>query len=484
MKRWPLYLGVLIACVAIPLVFVGCKSATEQAKAPSDKGETKAEQAKAEQKGDEKDAPKAETSADVKKLAKRDNPEDQQKSLKTLSELVAGSPGEIRDTALQVLRDLATTDANPNMRAGAVGALAPVAAKEYATLRKAAKDPDGQVRAAAAQTLALVPGAESEGLLNALAADPDATTRKAATAALTAMRAAQTGGQYGALIAQLGQEPGDAAAQAAIALTLQADKALDALISCLKSSKSAKQRHGAAICIAMICAGTNPTQQNFARLAKATSRDTEAPRPANLRGLQPLIDALQDPEPMVREISAQGLGYLGDQRAAGPLAAALADPDGMVRRRAAAALITVPPTKESLAALAHAVTADSEAPVRRFAAEALGWSKDPASVEPLIKAASDKSPEVRRYAAAQLGRLGDRRAIGALVALFKDPDDDVRWAAVLAAGSLRDKQAEDGLVMALNDSAPQVANAAERALQRLGVAKRKLEPSERGYTGS
>ena len=59
-----------------------------------------------------------------------------------------------------------------------------------------------------------------------------------------------------------------------------------------------------------------------------------------------------------------------------------------------------------------------------------------------------------------------------------------RGAAVLAAGNLRDKQAQDALVAAMNDSSPQVANAAERALQRLGVAKRKLEPSERGYTGT
>ena len=480
MKRWPLYLGILVACVAIPLVFVGCKSATEQAKAPSEKGETKADQSKGEEKGEEK----AQTSADVKGLGKNKDPHAQEDAIKKLGEFVGGSPGEVRDAALEVLRDLATKDPTPATRAKAVLALAPVASKELDTLKKAAKDPAGEVRAAAVQGIALVPGPETESLLSALASDSDPATRKAATSGLTSIRAAQVGGQFAELIAQLGQESGDAAAQATMALTLQGDKALDALISCLKSSSSARQRHGAAMAIGMICAGTNPSEQNFARLAKATSREVAQPRPSNLKGLAPLVAALKDPEPMVREVAAQGLGYLGDERASAPLAAALSDPDAFVRRRAAAALITIPPTKGSIAALAQAVTADPEAPVRRFAAEALGWAKDPASVDPLIKAASDKAPEVRRYAAAQLGRLGDRKAIGALVSLFKDPDSDVRWAAVLAAGNLRDKQAQDALVAAMNDSSPQVANAAERALQRLGVAKRKLEPSERGYTGT
>ncbi len=486
MNRWSIFLAIIVACVAMPAVFVGCKSpAPENAKGqpPADATKDAQKSSKADQKakGAEETAAGPEAVSKAKDALTKGNAHVGAEAIRKLADIASGPAGETRDAALQLLREQALTGASAETRAAAVSALGADPGKSWDILIKATKDPEPGVRSAAARIISLTPTPQAEqALAKIVKEDQDPAVKQAATLGLTNMYAARTGGEYGPLLAQLGQDEGDAPALAAIALTLKGDPALDALIACLRTSPSGRQRHGAAICIAMICAGTNPTQMNFARLAKATSREEQHLRPSNLKGLEPLIAALKDPEPMVREIAAQGLGYLGDERATAPLAAALSDPDDMVRRRAASALITIPAVS-ALPQLSHTATSDSSPAVRRFAAEALGWINDPRVVEPLIKAAADTSPEVRRYAATELGRRGEKSAVTALTNLFNDPDDDVRWAAVLAVGNLRDRQAEDALVKALNDPAPQVANAAERALQRLGIAKRKLEPGERAY---
>jgi HEAT repeat protein len=112
--------------------------------------------------------------------------------------------------------------------------------------------------------------------------------------------------------------------------------------------------------------------------------------------------------------------------------------------------------------------------VRRFAAEALGWVGGATVVPALNQATADPVAEVRRYAAIQLGKIADPSSLEALSAMLDetpDPDADVRWAAVVALGKLNDKRAEKVLVQALADSSPQVVNSAERALQRLGIAR-------------
>jgi HEAT repeat protein len=60
------------------------------------------------------------------------------------------------------------------------------------------------------------------------------------------------------------------------------------------------------------------------------------------------------------------------------------------------------------------------------------------------------------------------------VVLFEDPSEDVRWAAVVAAGELRDDETVPALIEAMRDPSPMVANAAERALQRMGKAQRRF----------
>ena len=284
------------------------------------------------------------------------------------------------------------------------------------------------------------------------------------------------------LVSLLGISTADASAKAAIQLNMMGRKVVPALIEALRTSPEPTQRHAAASVLAMLCAGVSPQQEKFAELALATRhgwQDVKEVLPADLRVLPVFADAVvNDDSAEVREICAQGLGYLGNAWATPALARALSDPVASVRRRAAAALITVP-AQQAQPALAKAVRSDSSAAVRRYAAEALGWIGGSSVVPTLIQAAGDSDPEVRRYAAAQLGHMGDRQALEALAALFDDPNEDVRWAAVVAVGKLRDRKAREALVHALDDPSPMVSHAAERGLQKMGIAQRKAEEFEK-----
>ena len=286
-----------------------------------------------------------------------------------------------------------------------------------------------------------------------------------------------------ALTSLLGIEKADASAKAAIQLNIMGRKVVPKLIEVLRTSPKPAQRHAAGMVLAMVCAGSSPQQDKFAELALATRhaemKQKDKASPADLRVLPAFADAVvNDDSAKVREICAQGLGYLGNARAAPALAQALRDPVESVRRRAAAALITVP-AKEAQPALENTVRTDSSPAVRRYAAEALGWIGDQSVVPTLTHAAADSDPEVRRYAATQLGRMGDPQALQALAALFDDPNEDVRWAAVVAVGKLQDRQAREALVEALYDPSPMVSHAAERGLQKLGIARRKADEFEK-----
>lgn len=343
---------------------------------------------------------------------------------------------------------------------------------------KLASDPSPAVRQSVAGALtAAAPGPLRDQLLKKLLTDPDPGVKSTAVKSRSLILAAEKApGALGALIASLGNPEGDASAQAALQLIVKGgdspSSVLPYLISAFNTSRNPRQRHSIAMCIAMICAGTNPSQQRFAKVTRSTHVYAFRLHPAVREGVPTLIKGLSDPDPYVREICAQGLGYIGDERAALPLAKALSDKEASVRRRAAAALATVP-AKAAQPALERAAIKDPDPDVRRYAVEALGWIEDSSVVPTLIAATRDPSERVRRYAAAELGRRKAPESLEALLALAQDPSPDVRWQAVVAVGELRDKRAVDLLVRALDDPAPQVANAAERALQRLGIARRK-----------
>ncbi len=378
--------------------------------------------------------------------------------------------------------DLVENSDNPATRKTAISLL-PRFEDTHRDIRiNAAKsDPDISVRRAAVSTLA-ADGVAVQDTLTELTRDSDADIRKAAQDILTQLRAATGDEGIRQLVQDLGVYRNDASALASTALVVRGPQALPYLIDAVNRDPNDHRRAAATTCIAMICAGNNPSLDEFAKRAHATRHGEQIRIDANMAGLEPLLYVLEnDPYPPAREAAAQGLGYLGSVKAVPALAKALKDPNDYVRRRAAAALETLPGTG-AVAQLANAAVNDRAAAVRAYAVKALGNVGTPEVVSPLARATEDPAPEVRQSAAEELGRIRAQEALDALVKLFGDPDDDVRWAAVRAVGDLQNKRAMPYLVKALQDDAPQVCNAAERGLQKLGVAKRKAtgfaEPAE------
>ena len=119
--------------------------------------------------------------------------------------------------------------------------------------------------------------------------------------------------------------------------------------------------------------------------------------------VEPLVGALSDPAPRVRERAARSCGMLGDERCVPALQDRLTDRHTMVRRAAADALGGIG-TKDALSALVGVARTDDEE-LRRIAIEALGQfgSLDPLVV--LIQALEDDSEAVQRTAIVSLIQL-------------------------------------------------------------------------------
>lgn len=102
--------------------------------------------------------------------------------------------------------------------------------------------------------------------------------------------------------------------------------------------------------------------------------------------------------------------------------------------------------------------------VRKQAVDKLGELKDPAAVEPLIKALQDSDKIVRYSAAEALGNFCDPRAIEPLGKALYDNDSLVRLDATKALGKYKDKKTLDYLIYATKGYDYQVKYAAAKGL--------------------
>ena len=386
---------------------------------------------------------------------------------------------EHKAEAQRVLQTLLLESRRPHTRQLAASVLGADPEPAVDALTTAAlRDTESAVRRSALESLSNAPpSSELIGSLQQLQAAEDAEVRL--TALMTEMELRMRDPEHREDTAwmerMLARVRDDASSQLQIRLVITGETVLPPLVEVLENAEDPHARAGAATAIMLICAGTSPQQLEFARLARTIGQEVlRESQPANLDGVAPLERALaNDPAPEVRAVAAQGLGYLGQESSAPLLARALSDPNEEVRFWAALALETVP-GGQAARALASAATADESERVRAAAVRALGWVDRQAAVLPLIRATNDTSSMVRQAAAEELGRFREPRSLSALTALFDDPSEDVRWAAVLAAGNLRDLDAVPDLVRAMRDPSPMVANAAERALQRMGRAERRF----------
>ncbi len=163
----------------------------------------------------------------------------------------------------------------------------------------------------------------------------------------------------------------------------------------------------------------------------------------DFQALEPLWQALQNPESDIRREAAILLGHIKDSRSVGPLIAALNDPVIEVRTDAAETLgILV--DKRAADALHLAIPRIGNA-----AAIALHRLGDPRGKEYVLSVLRDGDLEQRRSAVTILGTLHDSTVIETLIANLNDPDRGVRWGAAWSLGELRDPRAVKPLIMAL-----------------------------------
>jgi HEAT repeat protein len=177
------------------------------------------------------------------------------------------------------------------------------------------------------------------------------------------------------------------------------------------------------------------------------------------RAVEPLIQALRDPDSPVRERAARLLGDLGDARAVRSLIEALVDSGSdeservTVRRAVAEALARLGEVQwQELAGL--------DDPSLRCVAEC----RDPRLLKPLLSALRDRHSSVRADAAEALGVLGDPRAVQPLIVAAKEDDYVVRGQAFEALGEL---ETDEGLEFLVRD-AKRGSHCAARGLARYG----------------
>ena len=183
---------------------------------------------------------------------------------------------------------------------------------------------------------------------------------------------------------------------------------------------------------------------------------------ADARVLAPLIAALKSPDWIVRMHAAKALGRIKDPGAVAPLVPLLQDTVKAVREETSTALAAIGEAALSslLAALTHA-----EWLVRLHAVEALGKTRSPEAVDPLLSVLfNDRDRAVREDAVRALGQIGDARAVEFLVTAMKEPG--LRPLAIEALGRIGDRSCRTGADRRARGSGSTGGLATDRRLRR------------------
>ncbi|MDF0591209.1 HEAT repeat domain-containing protein [Candidatus Methanocrinis natronophilus] len=190
--------------------------------------------------------------------------------------------------------------------------------------------------------------------------------------------------------------------------------------------------------------------------------------PATADEVDDLILDLKYGQPDVQKNAAKALGETGDPRAVEPLIVALKDSNRDLRIHSAYALGEI----GDLRAVDPLIAAlnDDHSSVRGYAAHALGQIGDPKAVDPLIAALNDRQPNVRIHSAGSLVRLGKPEYFDQVMEGVTNQNSGIREAAAEALGNTRDPRSIEPLnYLVANDRNSGVRQAAAKALQKLMV---------------
>jgi HEAT repeat protein len=180
-------------------------------------------------------------------------------------------------------------------------------------------------------------------------------------------------------------------------------------------------------------------------------------------GVAPLIEALQDDWPPMRQAVVRSLGAIGSPAAGPALLKMLPRGDTVEPYLWVEAAVACTEDREAFVELID----DLEPEKRRLLAQAIAESRAPIRVESLERLVRDPDPEIRAKAARALGLSGNARALPLLISAVNDPEWFVRLRAV---GGLSDLKLPAGLTAVLyatRDDDPRVRQKASSALMEL-----------------
>ena len=330
----------------------------------------------------------------------------------------------------------------------------------------ALKDPDTQVRWAAAWALsALGTGERAVPVLIEMA--QDRTTRVATGARIRLASVIGGGNGNRSNRSANGEMLRVAAIQALGGFGAAAAAAIPALADALKDGDGLTRWFAAGV-LGEIGPEAKAAVPELIHLLR--SRDEVPAAPGSMG-----FGAMEIQPDRLAVVAAKALGQIGPnaRAAVAPLAEVLATPDQALRAAAAESLGEI--GRDAAPAVPDLVRSltDPESLVAENAAEALGQIGAPA-VTALIEALRGRDPDARRRAIAALGGVGPDAAASLhdLVRALADPDEETRAAAAEALGHIGDgptaAAAVPGLLAALKDPDRLVRKTATEALGKVG----------------
>ena len=238
-------------------------------------------------------------------------------------------------------------------------------------------------------------------------------------------------------------------------------RAVEQLIAALKDTNSVRVRSGAASALGRI-----KDPRAVEPLIAALKDDNYSVRQKSawalgnikdLRSVEPLIAALKDDDSGVRRNAVNALGEIKDPRSIELLIAALQDTNWKSQSSVKSTLDKIDPNwanteaaKQSVFDFVAALKDTNSATIRKSAATALGYLKNPHAAEPLIDAMKDEDRYVRMNVISALGNIGDTSAVKPLIAELEAPNNK-NWASH-AMGKIKDPRAEEPLIATLKDT--------------------------------
>ena len=324
-------------------------------------------------------------------------------------------------------------------------------------------DRDEEVRRYAAWALGLIGDKQAvTALLGAL----DDTAPRVREASASALGAIGDPGAVEPLLDRLQDD--EASVRRSIVLALGAHKNRLAIwpLRTMLQDRHASVRQAAVTALGMIL---DVVEAGGSVARKTSGQPTQ--RSDAIDPVEPLLRAMQAPDPTIRRVAILALAERKDSRATPSIINALNDADAPVRALAVEALAQFRDPQASVALATVLRDPAISETTRRTALNGLMASNDPATLGPLRVALHDDQAQVRAYAAAALGRLGDQQAVTDLLEVLQDRAPHVRAQAAQALGQLKDVQALPSLIGALEDADPSVRHNVVGALAGLGDSR-------------